>query len=332
MDNIKQEIFDKIKMFFDNKKHDDERKIGVAYPCFDHNEVNQLLDSLLNMQISQGPKVKLFEKLYSEYIGTKFGVACNSGSSANLLALTSLIQAGYLKKGDEVIVPAATFTTVVSPIIQCGLVPVFVDIELDTYNNCPNAIEKLINDKTKLIMVVHSLGYPSKMNEIMEIANKYNIHVLEDCCEAHGSSINNKKVGSFGTISTFSFFVAHNMTTGEGGMVMTSDEKLYDILTSIREFGRLKKYEENQPRFYFTDEYLKDYDERYVFTTIGFNLRMTDLAASLGIEQLKKLDDFNDKRVSNALFFNEETMDKITAKSTAGSAIFTPPTALMNTS
>jgi CDP-6-deoxy-D-xylo-4-hexulose-3-dehydrase len=305
MNDIKNEIYDKIKTYFDNKEQSLDQKIGVAYPCFDHNEVIQVLDSLLNMQISQGPKVKEFERLYSKYIGTKYGVACNSGSSANLLALTALIQAGYLKEGDEVIVPAATFTTVISPIVQCKLVPVFVDVEMDTYNNCPTAIENAINEKTKLIMVVHSLGYPAKMKQIIDIAKKHNLFVLEDCCESHGSSIDNQKVGSFGDISTFSFFVAHNMTTGEGGMVMTDDEKLYDILTSIREFGRLKNYEPNQPRFYYNDGYLTDYDERYVFTAVGYNLRMTDLAASLGIEQLKKLDDFNDKRVKNATFFNE---------------------------
>tara|TARA_R110000787_G_scaffold171105_1_gene283767 strand:+ start:13108 stop:14376 length:1269 start_codon:yes stop_codon:yes gene_type:complete len=305
VEELKKEIFDKVKDYFDRKELILPDKIGVAYPCIDHREVNQVIDSLLDMWISQGPKVKQFEKEFSEYVGTEFGVACNSGSSANLLALTALIQAGYLKKGDEVIVPASTFTTVISPILQTGLVPVFVDVELETYNNCPMAIKKAITGKTKLIMAVHSLGCPSKMKEIVKIADDHGLYVLEDCCEAHGSTIDNKKVGSFGTISTFSFFVAHNMTTGEGGMVMTSDEKLYDILTSIREFGRLKKYEENKPRFYYEDGFLSDYDERYVFTNIGYNLRMTDMAASLGIEQLKKLDNFNKLRLETAEYYTQ---------------------------
>jgi CDP-6-deoxy-D-xylo-4-hexulose-3-dehydrase len=300
MDKIKQEIFKKVEEYFKSKKSVTGQKIGVAYPCFDHKEVNQALDSLLDVWISQGPKVKQFEKEYAEYIGTKYGLGCNSGSSANLLALTALLQAGVLTPGDEVILPAATFTTVMSPILQTGLVPVFVDVEMETYNNDPAAIEKAITDKTKLIMVVHSLGCPSNMEEIMRISEQYNIPVLEDCCEAHGAAINGKKVGSFGLISTFSFFVAHNMTTGEGGMIMTNDDNLYDILCSVREFGRLTKYEENQPRFYYEDKHLKEYDERYVFTNIGYNLRMTDIAASLGIEQLKKLDAFNDKRVEIA--------------------------------
>jgi len=300
MDKIKQEIFKKVEEYFKSKKSVTGQKIGVAYPCFDHKEVNQALDSLLDVWISQGPKVKQFEKEYAEYIGTKYGLGCNSGSSANLLALTALLQAGVLTPGDEVILPAATFTTVMSPILQTGLVPVFVDVEMETYNNDPAAIEKAITDKTKLIMVVHSLGCPSNMEEIMRISEQYNIPVLEDCCEAHGAAINGKKVGSFGLISTFSFFVAHNMTTGEGGMIMTNDDNLYDILCSVREFGRLTKYEKNQPRFYYEDKHLKEYDERYVFTNIGYNLRMTDIAASLGIEQLKKLDAFNDKRVEIA--------------------------------
>ena len=300
MDKIKQEIFKKVEEYFKSKKSVTGQKIGVAYPCFDHKEVNQALDSLLDVWISQGPKVKQFEREYAEYIGTKYGLGCNSGSSANLLALTALLQAGVLTPGDEVILPAATFTTVMSPILQTGLVPVFVDVEMETYNNDPAAIEKAITDKTKLIMVVHSLGCPSNMEEIMRISEQYNIPVLEDCCEAHGAAINGKKVGSFGLISTFSFFVAHNMTTGEGGMIMTNDDNLYDILCSVREFGRLTKYEENQPRFYYEDKHLKEYDERYVFTNIGYNLRMTDIAASLGIEQLKKLDAFNDKRVEIA--------------------------------
>ena len=305
METLRKEIFQKVEQYFKKKGVVTPKKIGVAYPCFDHKEVNQALDSLLDVWISQGPKVKQFETQYAEYVGTKFGVGCNSGSSANLLALTALIQGGYLQVGDEVIVPSATFTTVVSPLLQVGLVPVFVDVETETYNNCPLAIEKLITEKTKLIMVVHSLGCPAKMNEVMKISEKYKIPVLEDCCEAHGASIDGKKVGSFGLISTFSFFVAHNMTTGEGGMVMTNEEDLYDTLRSVREFGRLIKYEKNKPRFYYKDEELNEYDERYVFPSIGYNLRMTDVAASLGIEQLKKLDNFNELRAKLAQGYTE---------------------------
>jgi len=275
-------------------------KISVAYPCFDHREVNSALDCLLDLRISQGPKVIEFETNFSSYIGVSNGVAVNSGSSANLLAIAALVKAGYVKKGSEVIVPSATFTTVISPIIQNGLIPVFVDIEEDTYNISAKAIKNAITENTSLIMPVHSLGCPADMPKIIKVANKHKLHVLEDCCEAHGTAIDGKKVGSFGLISCFSFFVAHNMTSGEGGMVLTNDAKLDSLLRSMREFGRLRENPEGKPRFHFNDDFLIDYDERYVFTNIGYNIRMTDIAASLGIEQLKKLDSFNQKRVENA--------------------------------
>ena len=301
---IKQQIFNLIKQYFELNDQENGRdlskKIGVAFPCFDHLEVNSAIDSLLKLEISQGEKVKKFEKNFSKYIGTKHGVAVNSGSSANLLAISALIRSGYVKKGAEVIVPSATFTTVISPIIQCGLRPVFVDINYKNLNIDPEKIKDAITKDTGLIMPVHSLGVPADMPLIMDIANEKGIPVLEDCCEAHGSSINGKMVGSFGLLNAFSFFVAHNMTSGEGGMVLTNDEKLNDLMRSMREFGRLTDYKKNSERFCYSDNFLKNYDERYVFKYMGYNIRMTDIAASLGIEQLKKLDKFNSLRVKNA--------------------------------
>jgi CDP-6-deoxy-D-xylo-4-hexulose-3-dehydrase len=300
----KKKIFNAVKEYFDQQNSHEfipgKSKINVGYPCFDSLEVISALDSLIDLNISQGKKVKQFEREYSDYLGMDFGVAVNSGSSANLLALTSLVMSGIVPKGSEVIVPAATFTTVISPILQAGLKPVFVDIEIETYNISSKAIESAITESTGLIMIVHSLGNPANMREIMEVSNKYDIPVFEDCCEAHGSSIDGKKTGSFGIISAWSFFVAHNMTTGEGGMVNTNDPKLDYILRSIREFGRLINIDPSMERFGYSDDYLNDYDERYVFENIGYNVRMTDIAASLGIEQLKKLDSFNNKRVINA--------------------------------
>ena len=242
-EEIKENIFKLIERYFNTNDSISKTiapKIRVASPCFNELEIISALDSLLELKISQGEKVYKFENKFSKYINKKYGVAVNSGSSANLLAISALIESGSVKKGSEVIVPSATFTTVVSPIIQCGLIPVFVDIELDTYNACPKEIEKAVTKDTGLIMVVHSMGCPANMIEIIEIANKNKIPVLEDCCEAHGASINNSKVGSFGLISTFSFFVAHNMTTGEGGMILTNDEQLNDLMKSMREFGRKK--------------------------------------------------------------------------------------------
>lgn len=294
---IKEEIFKLIKEYF-NKEEEGKfipgvTKIGVGFPCYGPEEIISALDSLMDLNLSQGKKVECFEKLFSEYIGTKYGVAVNSGSSANLLAIAALIKCGKVKKGSEVIVPAATFTTVISPIIQNGLIPVFVDVESDTYNISCKQIEEAVNKNTGLIMVVHSLGCPADMDNILKIANKHSLPVLEDCCEAHGTAINGKKVGSFGLISTSSFFVAHNMTTGEGGMILTNDEGIDKMLKSMREFGRLREKKTTEPRFHYNDKYMKDYDERYVFEVMGYNVRMTDINASLGIEQLKKLDKLN---------------------------------------
>ncbi|MDE1924841.1 MAG: DegT/DnrJ/EryC1/StrS family aminotransferase [Patescibacteria group bacterium] len=269
--------------------------VGVGWPVYDINEVDGALQALLELRISQGPRVKEFEQRFASYVGKKYAVAVNSGSSANLVALTALMQAGKLKKGDEVIVPATTFATVASPVLQLGLVPVYVDVEKDTWNLDPLGVAKAIRKKTKIIMAVHTFGNPAKMREIMAIARRHKALVLEDCCEAHGARIGKKVVGSFGDMATLSFFVAHNITTGEGGMIFTDDKVLYDILTSVREFGRVTVPME---RFGYKDKYLGNYDARYLFTRLGYNVRMTDIAAALGLAQLKKLDKLNAKRIS----------------------------------
>lgn len=305
--SIKEQIFALVEEYFSDNNEDfvpGESSIGVGFPCFDHNEINSALDSLLDLRLSQGNKVARFESDFSRYVGTKHGVAVNSGSSANLLAIASLVKTNRVQVGSEVIVPAATFTTVISPIIQNGLVPVFVDIEPEYYNIDPSCIRSAVTERTGLIMPVHSLGCPADMISIMEIAEDNQIPVLEDCCEAHSANIGGKVVGSFGDIGAYSFFVAHNMTSGEGGMVMTDDDELSNVLRSMREFGRLRDYDPGLPRFSYSDESLTNYDERYVFEIQGYNVRMTDIHASLGIEQLKKLDDLNSHRVGIATEFN----------------------------
>jgi CDP-6-deoxy-D-xylo-4-hexulose-3-dehydrase len=178
----KNKIFSAVEDYFKNQDSFEfvpgKSKINVGFPCYDSSEVISALDSLIDLNISQGKKVKQFEKDYSEYLGVKYGIAVNSGSSANLLALTSLVMSGIVPKGSEVIVPAATFTTVISPILQAGLKPVFVDIEMDTYNISSAGIESAISENTGLIMVVHSLGNPANMKEIMSVSEKFNIPVF----------------------------------------------------------------------------------------------------------------------------------------------------------
>lgn len=278
--------------------HPAKGRVNNGWPMFDEKEVLNALDALLNVRISQGAKVALFEQMVARYVGTKYAIACNSGSSANLLALTALVASGRVKKGDEVMIPATTFATVASPIIQAGLIPVYVDIDKNSWNIDPKEVEKAITKKTRVLMPVHTFGNPADMPMFMKIAKKHKLIVLEDCCEAHGAAIGKKKVGSFGDLSTLSFFVAHNITTGEGGMIFTNDKKLDDLLRSLREFGRIANDTMVKQRFTYPDKMLKGFDARYIFLRLGYNMRMTDITASIGIEQLKKLDAFNKKRIS----------------------------------
>jgi CDP-4-dehydro-6-deoxyglucose reductase, E1 len=273
-------------------------RVTVGWPVFDYTEIGNALDALLAMRISQGPKVREFEALAARYIGKKYAVAVNSGSSANLLALSALVQAGKVPRGSEVIIPATTFSTVASPIIQVGLVPVYVDIDPKSWNIDPKQIEKAITKKTRVIMPVHTFGNPADMPAIMRIARKHKLLVLEDCCEAHGAMIGKKKVGSFGHLATLSFFVAHNITTGEGGMIFTDSAEEYELLQSLREFGRLPLETMQTKRFTYKDKVLRGYDARYIFTRLGYNVRMTDIAAGIGIAQIGKLDRLNRQRLS----------------------------------
>ncbi len=280
-------------------------RVSIGWPVFDHREIGNALSSLLDMRISQGPKVREFEAACAAYIGKKYAVAVNSGSSANLLALTALVASGRCPKGSEVILPATTFATVASPILQVGLVPVYVDVDPVSWNLDPKEVEKAISPKTSAIMPVHTFGNPADMRRIMRIAKKHALAVLEDCCEAHGAAIDGKKVGSFGDLSTLSFFVAHNITTGEGGMIFTDDASMRDLLQSLREFGRLPAHISDAERFTYDDQVLKGFDARYIFTRVGYNVRMTDVTAALGIEQIKKLDRLNAKRVATVATYNK---------------------------
>lgn len=285
---------------FNKKNHFDFKRISVAFPYFNQKEIMAVLDSLLKLQISQGDKTRNFESKFAKYINMPFASAVNSGSSANLITLAALIDLGKLKKGDEIIVPSTTFATVVSPIYQLGLVPVYVDVEYGNLNIDTTKIENAISKKTKVIMPVHTLGFPAEMDNIKRIARKYNLLIFEDCCEAHGAKYKNKYVGSLGDISTWSFFVAHNLTTGEGGMILTKNKNLHNSIKSIREFGRLINYKSR-----FSSSYkMKDFDSRYMFMKKGYNVRLTDLAASIGIEQLKKLNFINIKRRKNAKYLS----------------------------
>lgn len=283
-----------------SKRQKSLKKVAVGWPIIDEKETFAVLKALLNKEISGGPTVINFERNFAKYVGVKAAVACNSGSSANLLALRTLLETGDLLPGDGVIVPASTFITVAAPLVQLGLRPIFVDIELGSFNIDPGEVEKAAK-LAKAVIVVHSLGNPANIVEIVKIAKKFKLKVIEDCCEAHGAEVDGKKVGSFGDLATFSFYVAHNITTGEGGMVLTDNKKYVEILRSLREFGRGR-----QDKRFGKFGNLGDYDSRYVFERLGYNLRMTSLQAAIGLEQLKKLDKLNKARRANANFYSAE--------------------------
>ena len=239
----------------------------------------------------------------------KYCLLVNSGSSANLIALSTLTSPNLgerrLKRGDEVITVAAGFPTTVAPIIQNGLIPVFVDIEIGTYNIDLKLLRNSITDQTKAIMIAHTLGNPFDVEGVMEIANKYNLWVIEDCCDAVGSKVNGKMVGTFGHIATTSFYPAHHITMGEGGSVLTNLSKLYVIAKSFRDWGRdcyCDPGKDNTCGRRFTGSHGDlpyGYDHKFVYSHIGYNLKITDMQAAVGIAQLDKLDEFIQIRKMN---------------------------------
>lgn len=312
-----KKIEHEIKQFFEHSRQQKEgpiNRVALMEPFYDHREVMQVVDSLLRKEItlnqSKGNKVRTFEDLWKNYIGKKNGILTNSGSSANLLALHLLTNPSLpnaLKPGDEIITPALTWTTTVSPIWAVGCVPVLVDVDPHSYCIDPAEIEKAITPKTRAIMPVHLLGYPCDMPRIMGIAKKHNLFVIEDCCEAHGASINGKRIGSFGDLATFSFFFSHHLTTMEGGMVLTDDDEHAEIMRTMRSQGVIRnaQNEEHKNRYYNNPKY-SHIQKAYLFSNIGFNVRPTEINGGFGIEQFKKFEEILAARTFNAEFFLKE--------------------------
>jgi CDP-4-dehydro-6-deoxyglucose reductase, E1 len=305
MDN--KEIFDEIslliKKYFKNKPNSQSISIPLASPSYGPDEVIEAVDSLLSTWVTMGNKVKKFEEMFSNYIGTKYSVMVNSGSSANLLAfavLTNPLLKTNFKTGDEIITPALTWSTTVYPMVNLGLKPVFVDVFRDSLTIDFKKIQNAITEKTKAIMPVHLLGNPAHMNEIMDIAKSNNLLVIEDACEAHGAEENGKKVGSFGDISTFSFFMSHHITTIEGGILLTNNEEYYEIAKALRAFGWIRDLKNKHE----ISQSYPNIDSRFLFTNLGFNIRPTEIQGSFGIHQLPKLEHFIQLREENVKFWN----------------------------
>ena len=283
--------------------------LPVSGKVFDADEMQHLVDSSLDFWLTTGRYAEQFETQFAKVMGMKHALLCNSGSSANLLAVTALtsprLKKRALKEGDEVITVAAGFPTTVNPILQNRLVPVFVDVQLGTYDASMESIEAAIGPKTKAIVMAHTLGNPFNLDGVMSIAKEHNLFVVEDTCDAVGATYNDKPVGSFGDISTTSFYPAHHITMGEGGCVLVKSAPMKKIVESFRDWGRdcwcpPGNDDTCGRRFdWQLGELPYGYDHKYVYSHIGYNLKLTDMQAAVGVAQLKKLPDFIEARRHN---------------------------------
>lgn len=311
---IRKEILQKVKEFYKLKEKNKKfvagkTPVNYAGRIYDHKEMANLVDSALDFWLTSGRFAKQFEKNFASFLGAKYCLLSNSGSSANLLAISALtspkLGTRQLKPGDEVITTACGFPTTLNPILQNNLIPVFVDIKLGTYNIDADKIKKTISKKTKAIFLPHTLGNPFDIEKVLKIANKHKLWVIEDNCDALGSKYKGKYTGTFGDISTFSFFPAHHITMGEGGAVLSNNFELKKIITSFRDWGRDCWCEtgcDNTCKKRFSWQLGKlplGYDHKYTYSHIGYNLKLTDMQAAVGVKQLKKLPDFIKARKKN---------------------------------
>ncbi|MDQ8738625.1 lipopolysaccharide biosynthesis protein RfbH [Paenibacillus sp. LHD-38] len=283
--------------------------IPVSGKVFDEEELYHLLDSSLDFWLTSGRYAHRFENEFARFMGTRYALLTNSGSSANLLALSALTSPALgerrLMPGDEVITVAAGFPTTVNPIVQNGLVPVFLDVNSSTYNIDTTLLEQAISTRTKAIMIAHTLGNPFDLDEVLRISRKHQLWLIEDACDAVGSTYRGKPIGSFGDLATVSFFPAHHITMGEGGAVLTSRPELKKLVESFRDWGRdcwCEPGKDNTCGKRF-DWKLGDlpcgYDHKYTYSHIGYNLKITDMQAAIGVAQLKKLPAFIKRRRDN---------------------------------
>ena len=280
-------------------------KIPLTVPTYGSEEVEEAVESLLSTWVTMGSKVKKFEEAFANYNGSKHAVMVNSGSSANLLALSVLtnpLVPDHIEKGSEIITPAVTWATTVYPIANVGCTPVLVDVDPRTFNILPEEIEASIGPSTKAIVPVHLLGGPCRIDEISKIAEKNNLALIEDACESTGAEFQGKKVGSFGDMGTFSFFLSHHISTIEGGMIVTDNDAFYEYLKAMRAFGWVRDLRDKNK----LESENKAIDPRFLFITDGYNLRPTEIQGAFGIHQITKLDKFIEIRRRNAAYWSKE--------------------------
>ncbi|MDK2062885.1 lipopolysaccharide biosynthesis protein RfbH [Aliarcobacter butzleri] len=316
-EQLKQEILQKTKEYYElvhkpmqtKKFVDGESRVNYAGRVFDETEMQYLVDSSLDFWLTYGDYSKKFEKTLAKYLGVRYAFLVNSGSSANLLAfyaLTSpLLKERQVKRGDEVITVAAGFPTTVAPIVQYGAVPVFVDMDLTHANVDVTQLELALSPKTKAIMIAHSLGNPFNLRAVKEFCDKHNLWLIEDNCDALGSTYEGKPTGTWGDIGTSSFYPPHHMTMGEGGATYTNNPLLKKIMLSMRDWGRdcwCESGIDNTCGCRFSQSFgtlPKGYDHKYVYSHFGFNLKVSDMQAAIGCAQLEKFPTFVEKRKEN---------------------------------
>ena len=296
-----------------------ETPVPISGKVFDASEIQLLVDAGLDFWLTTGRYAAQFEDEFARVFGLRYAMLTNSGSSANLLALTCLtspsLKERALRAGDEVITVASGFPTTVNPIIQNGLVPVFLDIEIPTYNVDVRQLEEAKSSRTRAVILAHTLGNPFNLERVAEFARKNSLWLIEDCCDAVGATFQDRHVGTFGDLATVSFYPAHHITMGEGGCVLTNRPALKTLIESFRDWGRDcwcvpgmantcgKRFE------WQLGDLPYGYDHKYTYSHIGYNLKLTDMQAAVGVAQLKKLPSFIEKRRQNFKFLYEGLSD-----------------------
>jgi CDP-6-deoxy-D-xylo-4-hexulose-3-dehydrase len=313
-DQLRRQIRDLIPAYFREEFPGQEfvpgeTPVPISGKVFDAEELEFLVDAGLDFWLTTGRYADQFEAEFARFIGVRSASLVNSGSSANLVALSALTSPRLgerrLKAGDEVITVAAGFPTTVNPILQCGLVPVFVDVHIPTYNVDVTGLEAARSDRTRAIVLAHTLGNPFDLEEVTSFARRHDLWLIEDCCDAVGSTYNQRKAGTFGDLSTTSFYPAHHITMGEGGCVLTDTPLLKTLAESFRDWGRdcwCDPGKENTcgKRFdWQLGELPRGYDHKYIYSHVGYNLKATDMQAAVGVAQLKKLPAFIEARKRN---------------------------------
>jgi CDP-6-deoxy-D-xylo-4-hexulose-3-dehydrase len=279
----------------------DGPRLPLHVPSYGADEVNEALDCLLSTRVTMGDKVRRFERLWAEYLGVREAVMVNSGSSANLVAAAALVNPTRprpLAPGDEVIVPAVAWSTTYFPLVNVGLIPVLVDVDLDTFTIDPEAAAAAVGPRTRALMPVHLLGNACDMRALQGLAARHELVMIEDTCEAHGARFEGKFAGTFGAMGTFSFYFSHHISTIEGGMLVTDDPALADLARTLRAHGWTRDIKRTPAMADLPN------DERFLFVNLGYNLRPMELQGAFGLHQVAKLEPFIKIRRDNVDFWN----------------------------